>query len=104
MERSLREAASELKARLAMGAERRFPVMGLKGAANALMLREATLSLGQPLVVITPLAAQADTLASELAFFLDQPGDADFGRRRVHLLPSWELRPFAHLSPATDIQ
>jgi transcription-repair coupling factor (superfamily II helicase) len=104
MERSLKEAASELKARIEFGAERRFPVMGLKGAANALMLREAILSLGRPLVVIAPLAVQADALAGELAFFLDQPLDADFVQRKVHLMPSWELRPFAHLSPPTDIQ
>jgi transcription-repair coupling factor (superfamily II helicase) len=104
MERSLKEAASEIKARLDLGAERRFPLMGLKGAAVALMLREARLNLGRPFVVVTPLATQADALAGELAFFLDQPIDVDAAQRRVHLLPSWELRPFAHLSPPTDLQ
>jgi len=104
VERSLKEAASELKARIEMGAERRFPVMGLKGAANALMLREATLNLGRPLIVVTPLATQAEALAGELALFLDQPADVDPIYRKVHLFPTWELRPFAHLSPATDIQ
>ncbi|MGH7878274.1 MAG: hypothetical protein ACREQD_02130, partial [Candidatus Binataceae bacterium] len=104
MERSLKEAASELKARVERGSERRFPVMGLKGAANALMIREVALTLNRPLIVIAPLAAQAEALASELAFFLDQPPDADPAQDRLHLLPSWELRPFAQLSPPCDLQ
>ncbi len=104
MERSLREAVSELKARIGLGAERRFPVMGLKGAANALMLRETALTLERPLVVVTPLAAQADALAGELAFFLDEPATADAAGRKVHLLPAWEIRPFAQLSLQSDFQ
>jgi len=104
VERSLREAVSELKARIGLGTERRFPVMGLKGAANALMLRDAALTLERPLVVVAPLAAQADALASELAFFLDEPATADAAGRKVHLLPAWEIRPFAQLSPQSDFQ
>ena len=60
MERSLKEAASELGARIDGGRERRFPVLGLKGAANALMLREAASIIEQPLIVITPLASDAE--------------------------------------------
>lgn len=78
--------------------------MGLKGAANALMLREAALVLERPLVVITPLASEADALAGELAFFFGQPEGGDAADCRVHLLPAWELRPFAHLSPPPDVQ
>jgi hypothetical protein len=99
LERSLKEAASELNARLERGGERRFPVMGLKGAANALMLREAALTMNRTIVVVTPLASQAEALAHELAFFLDEPREADAAHRKVHLLPAWELRPFAQLSP-----
>ena len=104
MERSLREAASELKARIGLGTERRFPVMGLKGAANALMLRDTALTLERPLIVVTPLAAQADAVAGELAFFLDEPVTADAAGRKVHLLPAWEMRPFAQISPPSDFQ
>jgi transcription-repair coupling factor (superfamily II helicase) len=104
VERSLKEAVSELKARLDAASARRFPVMGLKGTAGALMLREAALTLDRPIVAITPQASEADALASELAFFLDQPPDCDAARRRAHLLPAWELRPFAHLSPPPDAQ
>jgi transcription-repair coupling factor (superfamily II helicase) len=104
VERSLKEAASELKARVERSGERRFPIMGLKGAANALMIREAALTMDRPLVVITPQAAQAETLATELGFFLDQPFEADAAQSKVHLLPTWELRPFAQLSPPADRQ
>ena len=104
MERSLKEAASELKARIDAATERRFPLMGLKGAANALMLREAALSFDRPILAITSLANEAETLAGELAFFLDQPIDCDPAAARVHLLPAWELRPLAQLSPPPDVQ
>src|SRR5690349_6069730 len=104
MERSLKEGAAELKARIEAGGERRFPVMGLKGAANALMLRESALILPRPLLVITALPGDADALAGELAFFLDQSADCDAAHARVHLLPAWEIRPFARLSPPHDVQ
>ena len=104
VERSLKEAASELKSRVERGTERRFPVMGLKGAANALMIREAALAIDRPIVVISPQAAEAEALASELEFFLDQPHDADAASSRLHLFPTWELRPFAQLSPPSARQ
>jgi transcription-repair coupling factor (superfamily II helicase) len=89
---------------LESGAERRFPVMGLKGAANALMLREAALALERPILVVTSLASEAEALASEATFFLDQPATADAASARVHPMPAWETRPFAHLSPPPDVQ
>jgi transcription-repair coupling factor (superfamily II helicase) len=104
LERSLKEAASELKARLDSGGSRRLPVMGLKGAAGALMLREAAMTLGRPVLVVTPLAREAEALASEVGFFLDEPTERDPIARRVHLLPGWEVKPFAHLSPPPQIQ
>ncbi|MGH7915925.1 MAG: hypothetical protein ACREQE_00535, partial [Candidatus Binataceae bacterium] len=104
MERSLKEAASELRARIEAGNERRFPIMGLKGAANALMLREAALTFERPLLAITASANEAEALAGELAFFLDQARDCDPAKARLHPLPSWELRPFAHISPPPDVQ
>src|SRR5260370_9740449 len=78
--------------------------MGLKGAANALALREAALSLSRPILAITALASEAETLASEGAFFLDEPNDVDAAAAMVHLLPAWELRPFAQLSPPPYVQ
>ena len=84
--------------------ERRFPVMGLNGAAGALMLREMALRLTRPIVAVTSRAAEAEALAAEAAFFLDESADADAATRRVHLLPAWELKPMAQLSPPTDTQ
>ena len=104
LERSLKEAAGELKSRIEAGGERRFPVMGLKGAANALMLREAAVTMLRPLLVVTPSASEAEALAGELGFFLDQAPECDAAQARVQLLPAWELRPFAHLSPPPDTQ
>src|SRR5579884_4487981 len=104
MERSLKEAAAELKARIEAANHRRFPVMGLKGAANALLVRETAAMMPRPLLVITPLATEAEALAGELALFLDQAPDCDAAKARVYLLPAWELRPFAHLSPPPDLQ
>jgi transcription-repair coupling factor (superfamily II helicase) len=104
VERSLKEAASELKARIEAGNERRFPVMGLKGAANALMLREIALAMPRPLLVVTALASEAEALAGELAFFLDQAAHCDAAQAKVHFLPACEVRPFAHLSPPPDVQ
>jgi transcription-repair coupling factor (superfamily II helicase) len=102
--RSLKEAASELEARITAGRDRRFPVMGLRGAAGALMLRETVLRLKRPLVAIAPRANEAEALAHELKYFLGQSEDSDAGSSRVHHLPAWEIRPFAHVSPPSDIQ
>src|SRR5579863_1973478 len=104
VERGVKGGASEFTARIAAGAERRFPLMGLRGSANPLMLREVALNLARPLVAITPLASEADALAGELAFFMDQPSDSDGAKNRIHLLPAWESRPFAQVSPPPDVQ
>ncbi len=102
--RSLKEAASELRARLESGDARRLPVMGLKGAATPLLLRETALGFARPIVAVTPRASEAEALAHEAAFFLDEPADADAPARRVYHLPAWELKPMANLSPAADTQ
>jgi hypothetical protein len=53
LERSLNEAAGELEARLKAGGYRRFPVIGLKGAASALALCEAVTRLKRPILAVT---------------------------------------------------
>ncbi len=78
--------------------------MGLKGAANALMLREAALTLARPILAVTSLASEAEALAGEVAFFLDQPAASDPASARVHPMPAWETRPLAQLSPPPDVQ
>ena len=93
-----------MEARLSANTERRFPVMGLRGAAGALMLREMALRLTRPIVVVTSIAAEAEALATETSFFLDEAHNADSATRRVHLMRSWEVKPMALLSPPTDAQ
>ncbi len=95
---------AELGARLAAERERRFVLMGLKGAGRALALREAGRAFGRPLLVVTPLAREAEALHTELSFFMGEAVEADPISRRLHLYPAWELRPLAPLSPALDIQ
>jgi len=102
--RSVKDAAGELRARLASASERRFPVMGLKGAAGVLLLRETALGVTRPIVAVTSRASEAEALAHEAAFFLDEPAEADTPARRVHHLPAWELKPLANLSPGADTQ
>ena len=68
------------------------------------MIREMRLRLSRPIVAITSTAAEAEALAGEAAFFLDEDADADAATRRVHLLRSWEVKPMAQLSPPTDAQ
>jgi transcription-repair coupling factor (superfamily II helicase) len=104
LQRSLKESASELVARLEAGRERRFPVLGPRGAAGVLMLRETALRVRRPILVVTSLAREAEAMASEATLFLDESLDADTARRRVHLLPAWEVKPFAQLSPQPDTQ
>jgi transcription-repair coupling factor (superfamily II helicase) len=104
VERSLKEAASELEARLRANTQRRFPLMGLKGAGGALMLREAAICLERPLLAVTALPSEAEALAHEVALFLGEALDSDASSRRVHLLPAWEIKPLAHLSPPHDTQ
>jgi hypothetical protein len=78
--------------------------MGLKGAGSALMLREAAIRLDRPIIAVTALPAEAEALAHEAAFFLGENTQPDAAARKVHLLPAWELKPFAQLSPPTDTQ
>ncbi|MGH7948694.1 MAG: hypothetical protein ACREQF_05680, partial [Candidatus Binataceae bacterium] len=83
MERTLKEAAEEIKARFDRQSERRVPVLGLRGVAGGLMLREAALRLDRPILAVTSLAKEAEALATELALFLDESLDHDGASRRV---------------------
>ncbi|HXR36903.1 MAG TPA: hypothetical protein VN754_13180, partial [Candidatus Binataceae bacterium] len=95
---------AELGARLQTGSERHFPVMGLKGAAAPLMLREAVLALNRPLLAVTPLSSEAESLAAEMAFFLGQAPGAGALENQIHLHTGWEVTPFARISPPLDNQ
>ncbi|HEY2105643.1 MAG TPA: transcription-repair coupling factor [Candidatus Binataceae bacterium] len=104
MERSLKEAVGELEARLRTGAEHHFPVMGLKGAAGPLLLREAALTLKRPIVAVTPLSSEAESLAAEVSFFLGESPQGGALERSLYLHTGWEVTPLARISPPLDNQ
>ena len=104
MERSLKEAAAELEARLRAGTDRHFPIMGLKGAAGPLLLREAALTLRRPIVAVTPLSSEAESLAAELGFFLGESAQSGALERSLYLHTGWEVTPLARISPPLDNQ
>src|SRR5208282_4398490 len=83
---------------------RHFPVMGFKGAAGPLMLREAVLALKRPILAVTPLANEAETLAAEAGFFLGESAQSDALERSVYLHTGWEVAPFGRISPPFDNQ
>jgi len=105
LQRSLKEAVSELKARLEQDGElRRFSVVGLKGAAGALFLCQANRELDCPIVAITASARDAENLASEVALFAGGAHRAHSPVRSAFVFPSWETAPFARVSPSLDVQ
>lgn len=65
-------------------------VMGLKGSSLAFALGELESNLPGPIVCITPSLNEADTYATEFAFFCKRP---------VFVLPAYEVFPFSELSP-----
>jgi transcription-repair coupling factor (superfamily II helicase) len=104
MERSLKEAVGELAARMAAGAERHFPIMGLKGAAAPLLLREAAAELTRPLLAVMPLSSEAESLAAEVRFFMGEPAQRGALERLVCLHTGWEVTPLARISPPLENQ
>ncbi len=104
MRRSIREAVEELKARLERAETRRFSISGLKGAAFALLAREAVLALERPILAVTPSVREAETLAGEIALFMGESPETEALQRTIHLLPGWETAPLAQVSPSVDTQ
>ncbi len=78
--------------------------MGLKGAAGPLMLRDAVLALKRPILAVTPLSSEAETLAAEAGFFLGEAPQGGALERRVYLHTGWEVAPFGRISPPLDNQ
>ncbi len=84
-----------------IGAKR---VQGLQGGARAFVLSLAAAHCRRPILIVAPSASDAECLHDELTFFLGEDRQLPPLRRRLHLLPSWEVLPFERLSPpAADI-
>ena len=105
LERSLKEAASELEARLKSQPSPPFPG---DGAARRRQCADA--ARGR----VAPCSAQSSRSPrspprprrSQMSWHFSSASriDADVPSRRVHLLRGWELKPFAAISPPPDVQ
>ncbi|MBI2088707.1 MAG: transcription-repair coupling factor [Deltaproteobacteria bacterium] len=72
---------------------------GLKGGARAFFLSRLAALARCPIVAIAPTMREAESLFSDLAFFLGEDDAADPLKKRLHLFPSWEILPLERLSP-----
>ncbi|MSP39554.1 MAG: transcription-repair coupling factor [Deltaproteobacteria bacterium] len=77
-------------------------VQGVQGGARAYLLSLVAARARRPLLVIAASANHAETLFDDLSFFLGEERNLPPFRKRLHLLPSWEVLPFENLSPHPD--
>ena len=77
-------------------------IQGVQGGARAYLLSLVAARARRPLLVITSSANQAEDLYDDLSFFLGEDRSLPPFRKRLHLLPSWEVLPFENLSPHPD--
>jgi transcription-repair coupling factor (superfamily II helicase) len=77
-------------------------IQGLQGGARAFVLARVAERIKRPLLIITANANQAENLYDDLSFFLGEERALPPFRKRLHLLPSWEVLPFEKLSPHPD--
>ncbi|MBM2803685.1 MAG: transcription-repair coupling factor [Deltaproteobacteria bacterium] len=77
-------------------------IQGLQGGARAFVLARVAARVTRPLLVITANVHQAENLYDDLSFFLGEERSLPPFRKRLHLLPAWEVLPFEKLSPHPD--
>jgi len=77
-------------------------VQGLQGGAVAYILSLLVQNNRRPILVISATPHGAESLHDDLAFFLGEEREPAPLRKRLHLLPSWEVLPFEKLSPHPD--
>jgi transcription-repair coupling factor (superfamily II helicase) len=77
-------------------------VQGLQGGARAYVLSLIAQASRRPLMIVSPTPTEAENLYDDLAFFLAEVRSLPPFRKRLHLLPSWEVLPFEKLSPHPD--
>jgi transcription-repair coupling factor (superfamily II helicase) len=77
-------------------------VQGIQGGARAFVIARVAASRHRPMLVLAPSASDAEDLYDDLAFFLGEERDLPPLRKRLHLLPSWEVLPFEKLSPPAE--
>src|SRR4051794_462039 len=98
--RSVAAAVGLVRDRLAR--ERRALVQGLRGSSRAAYLAALYRAAPRPLLVLTPSASAAETLAADLHFFLGEEPALSVLKKRVHVMPAWDVSPFAPVSPSPE--
>ena len=77
-------------------------LQGLQGSARSYVLSLVAENCRRPILVVSPGARDAENLYNDLVFFLGEDRSLPPLRKRLHLLPSWEVLPFEKLSPHPD--
>jgi transcription-repair coupling factor (superfamily II helicase) len=74
-------------------------VQGIQGGARAYALSLVAAQGRRSMLIVAATAREAENLYDDLTFFLGEERTLPPLRRRLHLLPSWEVLPFEKLSP-----
>ena len=77
-------------------------IQGLQGGARAYVLALVAAGARRPMLIIASNVNEAEKLYDDLTFFLGEERSLAPLRKRLHLLPSWEVLPFENLSPHPD--
>jgi transcription-repair coupling factor (superfamily II helicase) len=94
-------AAVDLAARTLAGAPR-ARVQGLRGPARAAFVAALHRRGPRPTLVVARDAKEAEALAQDLHFFLGEEPSSEALRKRIHVLPAWDVAPFSPISPSPD--
>ena len=78
-------------------------VAGLPTSAQACFVSIAATRFKKPILVVCPNLDEAEKLASDLRFFLEITSEESNERRRVFLLPPYEVLPFQEISPPIEV-
>jgi len=79
-------------------------LQGLRGSAAAYFLSLATVGTERPILVVTAMAADAESIVADLRTVIGEAPDADFLSRRVHGFPERDAPPFEMVSPAVEVE
>ncbi|GIW42286.1 MAG: transcription-repair-coupling factor [Candidatus Binatia bacterium] len=77
-------------------------IQGLTGSASAYCLFRLLSAEPRPGLVVLPTPAEAERMFADLRFFFEETDDTPLERRRIWLLPPWDVPPFEDCSPSPD--
>ncbi|HTN69501.1 MAG TPA: transcription-repair coupling factor [Methylomirabilota bacterium] len=77
-------------------------LQGLQGSARSYVISLVAENCRRPFLIVSSSARDAENLYDDLVFFSGENPSLPPLRKRLHLLPSWEVLPFEKLSPHPD--